>query len=74
MKDKPKNKDTKDYETILTTWNKGTFGKYKLLKKIIKEILKNPLNNHIYNSFPVKTWVSYNKKLFIYIFIIFIIF
>ena len=33
MKDKPKNKDTKDYETILTTWNKGKFGKYKLLKK-----------------------------------------
>ena len=33
MKDKPKNKDTKDYETILSTWNKGKFGKYKLLKK-----------------------------------------
>tara|TARA_B100001013_G_scaffold143580_1_gene84818 strand:+ start:554 stop:688 length:135 start_codon:yes stop_codon:yes gene_type:complete len=33
MKDKSKNKDEKDYEIILTTWNKGKFGKYKLLKK-----------------------------------------
>ena len=33
MKDKSKNKDGKDYEITLTTWNKGKFGKYKLLKK-----------------------------------------
>jgi len=33
MKEKSKNKDGKDYEIILTTWNKGKFGKYKLLKK-----------------------------------------
>ena len=33
MKGKSKNKNKKDYEIILTTWNKGKFGKYKLLKK-----------------------------------------
>lgn len=37
MKDKTKNSHLKKYESVQTTWNKGKFGKYRILKKINKQ-------------------------------------
>ena len=40
MKDEPIKKLLKNYESSLTTWNKGELGKYQLLRKINKEAFK----------------------------------
>jgi hypothetical protein len=37
MKEEPIKKLLKNYESSLTTWNKGKFGKYQLLRKINKK-------------------------------------
>ena len=33
----------KSYETKLTTWNRGKFGKYKILKKMNKQAYKDSI-------------------------------
>ncbi len=43
MKDAQKKKLLKDYESSLTTWNKGKLGKYKLLRKINKKAFKRSI-------------------------------
>ena len=37
MKEEPIKKLLKNYESSLTTWNKGKLGKYQLLRKINKK-------------------------------------
>ena len=37
MKHITKNSHLKKYESVQTTWNKGKFGKYKILRKINKQ-------------------------------------
>jgi|TARA_Y100000389_G_C17440794_1_gene508427 hypothetical protein len=37
MKEAPKKEPLKNYESSLTTWNKGKLGKYQILRKINKE-------------------------------------
>ncbi len=40
-------KNLKPYESTLTTWNRGKFGKYKILKKINKKAFKDSVvKNH----------------------------
>ncbi len=34
-------KNLKPYESTLTTWNRGKFGKYRILKKINKKAFKD---------------------------------
>ena len=34
MKESPSKKKLKDYEQAHLTWNKGRYGKYKILKKL----------------------------------------
>lgn len=36
MKDISNKKSLKEYESTLTTWNKGKMGKYQLLKRLNK--------------------------------------
>ena len=36
-------KNHKSYETKLTTWNRGKFGKYKILKKMNKQAYKDSI-------------------------------
>jgi len=37
MKEKQYKENIKSYEAIETTWNKGKYGKYKLLRKLNKK-------------------------------------
>ena len=36
-------KKLKSYESKLTTWNRGKFGKYKILKKMNKQAYHNSI-------------------------------
>tara|TARA_B100001996_G_scaffold30831_1_gene23425 strand:+ start:1458 stop:1610 length:153 start_codon:yes stop_codon:yes gene_type:complete len=41
MKEKQYKKNLKNYEFIEITWNKGKYGKYKLLKELNKKAFIN---------------------------------
>tara|TARA_X000000368_G_scaffold393361_1_gene358995 strand:- start:92 stop:235 length:144 start_codon:yes stop_codon:yes gene_type:complete len=45
MKHSTKNKHLKKYELVETTWNKGKFGKYRILKKINKLAFNSSTNS-----------------------------
>ncbi len=46
MKDTPEKKQLRGYEQAHLTWNKGRFGKYKLLKKLNKKAFKSSVSSH----------------------------
>ena len=46
MKDTPDKKQLIDYEYALVTWNKGRYGKYKMLKKWNKKAFKLAVSSH----------------------------
>jgi|TARA_B100001778_G_C18357392_1_gene524794 hypothetical protein len=45
MKETPSKKKLKDYEQAHLTWNKGRYGKYKILKKLNKKAFNSSVSS-----------------------------